>query len=108
MFSKAEAVNLLDAWYGKSGKGDKFPVEFARASAKKILTRLLDFEGYLFLGKHVAATFGVDPEPMLSWRFAPLMVNYAVVPHPSGVNRWYNDALNRAKAEQFLRKAFQR
>jgi hypothetical protein len=51
----------------------------------------------------VAVTL-VGPEmrqvPFLRWHGG-----VAILPHPSGVNHWYNDPRNVARARRFLRSA---
>lgn len=44
------------------------------------------------------------PDP-LEWYVSREGVVMAILPHPSGRNRWYNAAPNRRRAERFLRAA---
>ncbi len=56
----------------------------------------------LLLGVKVCNAFGIERPEWLGWYrslSAGLMI---AVPHPSGRNRWYNDADNVAKATQLL------
>ena len=78
-----ERRNVLNAWPGRSMKGDAFPMELARAS--------------------VAAM-----EADLAWRNWGSLGERAVAPHPSGVNRWYNDPANVVAARDFFRAEFER
>jgi hypothetical protein len=57
------------------------------------------------LGTNVAKACGVYPVDMLVWNnmTAPYI---SVVPHPSGVNSWYNDAKNKSAASAFLVSLF--
>jgi hypothetical protein len=43
-------------------------------------------------------------EPMI-WYMTAGGTDMAVMPHPSGLNRWYNDPANVARAGDFLREA---
>jgi hypothetical protein len=56
----------------------------------------------LLLGTRVCAAFGLDRPEWLGWyatEAAPLAL---AVPHPSGLNRWWNDLDNRVNAERQL------
>lgn len=89
---RMEWVNLLAAWpgYGPSG-GSTFPMDAAREAA----ARLSEVRPLILLGKRVAKAFGVE-QPWFWW-----VDNIAVVPHPSGLNRWWNDPQNTARATEF-------
>ncbi len=99
-----EPVNLLRRWPGTAGKGDRFPMRSARARAKGIELR---GRVALLAGRKVAAAFGLpraDRAEGMGWY--PLRGGFVtVIPHPSGVNLWYNDADNRACLGVFLRAA---
>ena len=41
----------------------------------------------------------------LEWFESREGVTMAILPHPSGLTRWYNDQANRERAEKFLRSA---
>lgn len=93
--------NLLPEWPGKDprGKGDLWPVAEARERARSI--RLTG--DVLFAGRRVAGAFGVSA-PYLEW--VPFRGKRAAVfPHPSGINRWWNDPARAAEAGRFLREA---
>jgi hypothetical protein len=60
----------------------------------------------LLAGHRVAAAFGVREGYLRE--FVLQGVPAAVVPHPSGVNRWWNDPANVARASAFLRGVFAR
>ena len=55
----------------------------------------------LLAGRGVAGAFGVDL-PFFLWAEERGMM-VAVVPHPSGVSRWWNDPANERRARRFLR-----
>jgi hypothetical protein len=95
-----EATNLLPDVQPKAGKGRAFPAEAARAAAEA-----MDFGGaqvLLMAGRRVASAFGV---PASAHYLEPLLVRGTVayvIPHPSGVNRWFNEAENRGRFSAFF------
>jgi len=114
----ARCVNLLGRYHGKNGKGDCFPRGDASRAAR--LMRFGKARVVVLLGKNVyrafmdGATFSVGACPprraeyfrwFVIWK-GGRWVDAVVVPHPSGVNRWWNDVGNRARAEKFLREVF--
>lgn len=115
-------VNLLDEWPGREGAGSAFPLDQARARAE-YLKRCIAANGagfdypwnrvgaecevILLAGKRVAGAWGAKTGyfSWTSWQgWAPSPRNYqvAVVPHPSGLNRWWNDEQNRTRAREFV------
>lgn len=63
----------------------------------------------ILLGRRVAAAFSLAHLDVLRW-YGPATTrlaarSLAIVPHPSGRNRWWNDPANRIQAERFLRTA---
>lgn len=100
-----ERVNLLSAWPGKAGKGDRFPMAEAKRAASDLLPRLVG-KRVLVVGQGTARAMGLDPRP-LAWR-AGFGFRYAVLPHPSGVNHWWNSAENRDAAGAFMRRVGRR
>lgn len=105
VISAVDAVNLLRRFPGKEGKGDAFPAAAARKSAARMLPGLAGRPIVLLAGKRVAAAFGVRRlEYFREFRLGASPA--AIIPHPSGVNRWWNDAGNRRRASLFLRAFF--
>lgn len=47
------------------------------------------------LGKDVQRAFGVEADPLDRVRFSASGPRYYCVPHPSGMNQWYNVPANR-------------
>lgn len=95
----------LNVFYEAPGELGYFPTAAARCCAREIAPHL-DGRRVIFLGRGVAGAFGVTDLPLLEWRQTRLegaQVAAAIVPHPSGGNRWYNDAANREAVETFLR-----
>lgn len=98
----ARVVNLLKTFPGKSGKGDRFPMPEARERAR--LMRFGAARRVVFVGQNVARAFGAVWEeyfePFVFWKGGQSFHGY-VAPHPSGVNRWWNDPDNLASAKVF-------
>lgn len=94
-----ERVNLLQEFPGKSGKGDAFPIESARQRAAE-LTSTLRRRTVLLIGGNVARAFGINSD-YLKWTFQN---GYwcMIVPHTSGVNRWWNEPANVELARREL------
>lgn len=99
-----ECVNVLDKWPGRgsNGKNDLFPMELARLAVAK-----MDIVGrrVIFLGRRVESAFRLSPLPLslFTWQqtFGEPKLHWAVSPHPSHANRWWNDINNRRDAAIF-------
>lgn len=88
--------------------GETWPTAEAAAAGDEMMPQLFSRRTIL-LGQRVARAFGarVPPlqfEPILEGR--PDLGKWAVVPHPSGRNRWWNEPENRSAARRFLRETF--
>lgn len=102
--SAFERLNLHERWPGKAGKGDAFD----RAEAGRrafVIHHSVGRRRMIFLGWNVARAFGFTGRaPLLTWiPNEPQTV--AISPHPSGVNRWWNDPANLERARRFWREA---
>ena len=108
MLNRATAVNLLSKWYGKNGHGDKFPASIAKKQAEKLKNSWKDFDRILLLGRNVASAFHVKGSLIesLVWNADKDGNVVAWMPHPSGVDRWYNSRENTIAAAKFLRDLF--
>jgi len=107
LHARADCINLLSQWHGKSSKGDKFPLKMAQKTAQAILNSWKNYDHIILLGSNVAKAFGFHQLPLLTWtEIEPCGCKLAIVPHPSGINRWYNDAANKRAATSFLRELF--
>jgi len=111
MLTKHDFVNVLDRWPGSSRKGDQFPIKEA-IQAANVLRPTLSGRWVILLGSNVAKAFKiksfryfnsfelpVDPTPG-----SPMIPWVCVVPHPSGVNRWFNDPTNKLVAKKFFQE----
>lgn len=98
-----ERMNVLDKWSGK--RGNAFPIAAARKAALDILPH---FGGrrVVFLGMNVARAFYFQAE-FLEWKIEGYYVA-AILPHPSGLNIWYNTLENVAAAKRFLQSEAKR
>ena len=104
-------VNLLRGWPGQCGKGSAFPVPRGARAGDRVLPMLMAERVALVVlaGRRVQAAlgFGDADRPFLEWdHFAPWSprgFSHAVLPHPSGVNHWWNDPANETAARAFLR-----
>lgn len=94
-----DRANLLPKWLGNAGKGDKFDMKKARAAAGRMLPRMVG-RRVILLGQNVAQAFGLE-QNYLEW-VNVLDARIAVLPHPSGVNRWWNDKTNLGMAKAFM------
>lgn len=92
--STFELMNVLGSWPGRasSGKGDRFPTKAARESAARMIP-LFAGRRVIVAGIRVAAAFGMRGVAVLEWRES-LDATVLVMPHPSGVCRWWNEASN--------------
>lgn len=101
--------NLLDRWpgYGPSG-GSAFPMEVAKQEARHLLAvrhvhaHVLtppQYRRLILLGKRVAAAFSHNGD-WFEW-----VGETVVTPHPSGLNRFWNDPANVERARAFWKEA---
>lgn len=102
LLRRAEHRNLLHTWPGPdrdSGKGSAFPLRHAQARARRFRVAK-NVDTVLVLGKRVARAFGLE---VGYFEFVERNGRlWAVIPHPSGVNHWWNDVGNRVRAMEFL------
>lgn len=128
---RARIRNILPAWPGPAGKGS----EFRHGSSEAVdgAARLVDLEArrgqlVIVLGRRAARALaptwhGLHRVPFLEverrlavrryastvegppWRYQAIPVRVVVLPHPSGVNHWWNDPANVDAAGSLLREA---
>ena len=101
---ETERINVLMSWPGKNGKGDAFPRAEASLSAKSLM-RALAYRRIMFVGVATGRAFKFRGKP-LQWVRRAGGIEAAVVPHPSGINRWWNSKTNKDRAARFLRRAW--
>lgn len=111
---RCETRNLLSAYPGRTpdGKGDRFPVREARAAADAMAPSLKG-RRVIFVGAAVMAAFGHNKWlPAFEWhveRHDPVdhamiepLYDWAWLPHPSPVNRFWNAPENVELARSFF------
>jgi uracil-DNA glycosylase len=101
LFDQHRLINLVDVWQGKSGKGDRFDPSGIDCAAK-VAHHAEGVHGIVLCGGTVAKACGVTT-PFLD-QFMLHGKPALVLPHPSGVNRWWNDARNKKSAQRRLRR----
>ncbi len=122
--ARLERTNLLKAWPGASGSGSAFPMKEARPAATVLLRSTQRGRRLLHVGTRVAAAFDLlrptygylnwfevawkphEEGPKRSDSVRALRREVAVVPHPSGLNRWWNDPDNVSQAEAFFKEVY--
>ncbi len=99
--------NLLRYYPGSSGQGTAFPIKDAINAARDVIkSDVLWDKNVLFVGKRLAGVFGLGKEPILEWMPTPILPDgtpafrFAIVPHTSGINRWWNE--NEYEGGEFL------
>lgn len=113
-----ERHNLVPTWMGyrkagDPGSGSLFDLSEAAVTARKLADRLAGGRRLLCWGKDVMKAF-VGPHRChmtpLTWYREEIEgfdnsyeVDCAIIPHPSGLNRWWNDLANVEAAGEFLR-----
>jgi hypothetical protein len=104
---KTERYNLMGSWHGKKGKGDVFLVDEARTTARSFFGYLRN-RHILFIGRAVANAFYAPGKKYCEWRYSKDWdCHFAILPHLSGIVRWWNDPENTRQASIFLQNTFQ-
>lgn len=102
-----ECLNVLRSYPGPEGdKGDAFPRQRAQRAARRLWGSLRG-RRVLLAGKRVGVAFGIR-EDYLVWTTHEAGFDVAVIPHPSGVNRWWNEPANRRRFTKFVRDVVRR
>lgn len=101
-----DRTNLLASFPGSEARGDTFPRRLAERAAERLRPSLHD-RVVLMMGWNVAWAFDFMPQRgYLTWDYgfevADTWRAAAVVPHPSGLNRWWNEEANREAARKFF------
>jgi len=103
LLETVECLNLLRRYPGSAGpKGDAWPRHAGRRAARRLLGRLRGHR-VLLAGKNVARAFGVSAD-YLVWTSHPEGFRCAVIPHPSGINHWWNTEENRRRFRRWGRR----
>lgn len=102
--SSLRRVNLVETYPGPApSKGALFPAHEAARAAIRLDRRTDRGTSFVLVGRRVAAAFGFRRHEydMFDW-FARGGRSFVVVPHPSGVNTWWNDPAHREIARRFM------
>lgn len=99
--STFDRINLLDEQPQDNGKGTDFNVKEAGRVARNLEPTLCDRPLVLLLGKRVAAAFKFTEVVYFQEARINRIPTY-VVPHPSGVNRWFNELENELQMLKFM------
>ncbi len=101
-FDRANLFNKFPG-KGKSGPGDAFPIQQATINAHKVMQNNPpdNYRAVILLGKNVAQAFNLQKPEFFKWdrTCRPFTV---VIPHPSGLNHWWNEKSNQRIARKFL------
>lgn len=90
-------------------KGTEWPAEEAKQNAGRLLLLMERGQKVVFCGKRAAAAFGVQTEWFRWFALADKpSVEFALIPHPSGIVRTWNDPTNRVRAGMVLWQAMGR
>jgi hypothetical protein len=94
--------HLNTHYNGKRSKGDAFDRAKGNAKAADVL---MDWrvERIVLLGKNVARCFGFRDVPFLA-EISIYGRRFLIFPHPSGINRWWNERRNERRARQLLQR----
>lgn len=91
---RADRANLLPG----SGQ-DEWDMMAARQRAAEFIS-LLQHRFVILLGRKVASAFGIFSQWFEETR--SYSAEYYVMPHPSGMNRWWNTPRNMEQAREFM------
>lgn len=101
-----ELYNLLYHYPGKQGKGDGFDMKVAKRNGARLVHYLSTGppRQVLLMGRKVRRAMGVNSGNWnyLEW-FDFCGGRACVFPHPSGVNRWWNNKDNELRAASLLK-----
>ena len=101
---QVQRVNLLQYHPGRRRHHDRFPEREGRVAAQAMMP-LLSGRAVVLLGRKVAKAFGAENAPFHEWLVPSWCSYFAVAPHPSGRNHWYNDEGNRRECREFWQEA---
>lgn len=96
-----ERRNLLAVFPGSAPSGDVFPSHEASEAAKQMIWELSG-RRVVMVGIAVARAFKVDYNDLFEWVDDPRGFKFSVIPHPSGVNRYWNAPGAKALAMGFF------
>ncbi len=104
-------VNFSDQYRGKAkhGKGDVPPEPGDGLRNERFMHLLATHRVWVIFGKTTARAMGAVRPEYLRWYVIRDRIRdkiaYVILPHPSGIVRWWNDPKNKRKAAKVLRLA---
>lgn len=101
-----DRANLLSIRQDVVGTGFTFNILAAKVAASRLAEKFEPGQIVLLLGGRVSESFGLH-----SGYFEEHVVNEAcvyILPHPSGINRWFNDPRNMAQMTTFMQSIVER
>lgn len=102
----ADWINLIEEWPGPArGGGSAWNARAAAARAAELRPTLAEYRGVICLGRRVGQAMipGGSGFPFFRWIDDVRGARLVVIPHPSGVSRWWNEPANVVQAKVFLR-----
>lgn len=96
-----ERMNLLAVRQDTKEKGFEFDADQARINAMRL--DIAPNRTVVLLGHRVARAFGLRNATYFKLYDGGQGRSLYVIPHPSGVNRWWNDVENQIEAARFMR-----
>ena len=97
---KFDRVNLH---YDTPVKRDRLTREVGSVSADAMMRRNKG-RRIVLLGDEVRVAFGYAKDSIAEWVVLDDGTRVSYIPHPSGLNRWYNETDNTRRVEKFLRE----
>lgn len=99
-----DRINLLHERQDTREKGFEFDHDAARLEAFRLYPTFKPGQTVIMLGRRVGNAFGAFGEYFQAHRPRDNGAVIYVVPHPSGINRWWNDPQNCLQATEFMQK----
>ena len=93
-------TNLLREWPGVQGRGSAFPMSLARPAAQRLSRRKPKRVAFVFVGRRGAQAFRWYGD-YFAWGDLDGR-SVVTMPHPSGINHWWNSPENHAEAQRFI------
>ncbi len=104
-----DRVNLLDVRQDTAEHGFTFDRLAAIDAAYRLQQTFAHNQIILLLGHRVADAFGIVKRIyFIEQRFTVMRGEIRILPHPSGINRWWNDPRHMLEAETFMRRIVER
>lgn len=95
-----DRMNLLIERQDTAEHGFQFDMQQAKENARNLRLMFPERRRIILLGKRVAEAFQL---PLIYFEEMRADHIYTIIPHPSGINRWYNEPRNIAEIEHFMR-----